>query len=734
MTKDSMRESRNGSDQEDGRSFSRRRALRLLTAGGVVGSGLIGGRRSIDPAGTATATSNSYETTAGETEPQYDKLPAEDVYVETEYENADGETETPTIFGEVIRPDVPDSKEVPVILTYSAYNYIGDTGGSIADDGVADYYVPRGYARAVFDVVGSRNSGGCFDNGGVRERKTGAQVVDALGEMEWSNGKVGMVGISWEGTTPIAAAIEDPDHLETIVPQAALSRWYNYFYDGGIRYFLDGSNYFSLFQIFGPALYDTALGMPPANNVEDTGRFVAAMEDRYRPCDTVQRQWESYQPDPVYNDYWERRDYEMRADNVSASVFLEVGWRDGNVIPWNSTRFFQALPDDHPKKLAAGMWGHGSSQLEDADDVRHAWFDYWLYDIDTGVMDLPRVDSGLNTDRRTQQEHWPPAKTETVDIYLTRELGTVDDPPANELALREPDEPVYVESDPPLSEPEMFSDAPNRENHLHFRSAPLGDPVRVSGRPLLDIHAMSVTDSTHYTPVLYDQGPDGDVDIITRGFLNARNRNSLYESEPVPTDEPYRVPVEMWDSDWVLEERHRLGVVVASSNAEWAVSDHDEPNRNRILLHEESGDSGTVLKLPVSEGRRGSHTLPNGLGVTANREMDSSVYTGGQTARVDIELADASRPVALRDQIPAGWDIRGGDVAETETPDGTGTTYVYLEGPKTRSSTFTYFAEAPEGATDTDTYEFGPLQARHDGPWIAVDGTARTVTIVGAGT
>jgi len=292
-------------------------------------------------------------------------------------------------------------------------------------------------------------------------------------------------------------------------------------------------------------------------------------------------------------------------------VFLEVGWRDGNVIPWNSTRFFQALPDDHPKKMAAGMWGHGSSEFEDADDVRHAWFDYWLYDIDTGVMDLPRVDSGLNTGRRTQQDDWPPAKTGTVDVYLTRELGTLESPPGNELSLREPDRPVYVDGEPPLSEPEMFSDAPNRGDHLQFRSGPLEEPIRVSGRPLLDIHAVSVNDSTHYTPVLYDQGPDGDIDIITRGFRNALNRNSLYESEPVPTGDPYRVPVEMWDSDWVLKAGHRLGVVIASSNAEWAVSDHGEPNRNRILLYRESDESGTVLRLPVSEGRRGPRTLPD---------------------------------------------------------------------------------------------------------------------------
>jgi X-Pro dipeptidyl-peptidase len=587
-------------DGDDERSVSRRRALQVATAGGLLGGGLFG--PSAVPGAVGRAAADDHETTAGETEPAYDRLPPEEVYVETEYESADGATETPAIYGEVIRPDVPAGRDVPVILTYSPYNYIGDDGGSIADDRVADYYVPRGYARAVFDVVGTRNSGGCFDNGGVRERKTAAQVVEALGAMEWSNGKVGMVGISWNGTTPLAAALEDPDHLATIVPQAGLSRWYNYFYDGGIRYFLDGSNYFSLFQVAGPAAYDTGLAMPPPNNVDDPDRWAAAMEDRYRPCDTVKRQHESYQPNPVYNDYWRRRDYERRADEVTASVFLEVGWRDGNVVPWNSTRFFQALPDDHPKKLSAGMWGHGSSEFADADDVRHAWFDYWLYDIDTGVMDLPRVDSGLNTGRRTQQSDWPPRTTARHRLGLVRSrpaaAGALD-----ALALAEPGEPVYVESDPPLTEPEMFA-GENRGNHLTFRSAPLDRDVRISGRPRLDVHARSATDSTHYTPVMYDRGPDGAVDIITRGFLNARNRNGLDCSEPVPTDEPYHVPVDLWDVDWVVQSGHRLGVVVASENAEWAVNDHGNPNRNRILLSDDPCEPSSRLVVPVSEGGR----------------------------------------------------------------------------------------------------------------------------------
>ena len=83
----------------------------------------------------------------------------------------------------------------------------------------------------------------------------------------------------------------------------------------------------------------------------------------------------------------------------------------------------------------------------------------------------------------------------------------------------------------------------------------------------------------------------------------------------------------MRDSDWVLEGGHRLSVVVASSNAECAISGHGEPNRNRILLYEESGDSGTMLRLPVSEGCRGLRTLPDESRTAVGGDVDTSAHT-----------------------------------------------------------------------------------------------------------
>ena len=92
---------------------------------------IVGGLSLVNPvAGSGEnggSDSGGYATTTGKSEPRYAKGSAETLYVETEYENTEGNVERPTMYGEIIRP-VDDSGEAvmdtPVILTYSPYNDI----------------------------------------------------------------------------------------------------------------------------------------------------------------------------------------------------------------------------------------------------------------------------------------------------------------------------------------------------------------------------------------------------------------------------------------------------------------------------------------------------------------------------------------------------------------------------------------------------------------------------------
>ena len=535
------------------------------------------------------------ETTKGQSEPTYENSVTEQYYVETDHG---------TIYGEVIRPLTADGEDVkaPVILTYSPYNIIGspvNQAASIADDSTAAYYVPRGYARAVFDVVGTRESSGCYDYGGIAERETGAAVVDFLGAQPWANGKVGMIGGSYDGTTAIAAAVQAPKHLTTIIPQVAIDRWYDYAFGGGVRYFLNNEN--PTDEGFDtPLAFDFGFGFLPPADVTNPDQFAAAVQTRINPCERIQHTNRAYEFDPVYDEFWEERDYRRLAGNVKASVFVEAGWLDHNVKHWDSTRFFMALPENHPKKLVMGQWNHTSSQFADAQDVRHAWFDYWLLGLETGVMELPAVDTQLNTQEgsnREQEPTWPPPGTIDAQIDLLSE----GEPGVGELAVTTGNV-SWVDQRPPVTEEEMFS-GPESNRFIRLLSAPLEADVRISGSPLVDLLLTSSAEHTQFTPVLYEQTADGGVNVITRGFLNVRNRDGLDVSEPAPVDEPYRAPVQMWDTDYLVKEGSQLGLVIASDNADWALDDDDPTGTNTPVFADQQAAQASVLRLPVSRGQ-----------------------------------------------------------------------------------------------------------------------------------
>lgn len=523
------------------------------------------------------------QTTTGRSEPIYTEHVQEEFRVETRHG---------TLFGLVDRPVVPEGVKVPVILTYSPYNSLGcpSTVGCEVHD---SFYVPRGYARAVFDVVGTRESSGCYDYGGIRERESGFDLVEFLGTQPWSNGKVGMIGGSYDGTTQIAAAVEAPPHLTTIIPQVAIDRWYDYAYGQGVRYFLNSEK--PTDEGFDtPLAFDFGFGLLPPSDPSNPAAFSETLADRFTPCDQLLHTERGYDPDPVYDEFWVERDYRALAHKVKASVFLETGWLDHNVKHWDTTRFFQALPADHPKKMFIGQWTHTRTRFEDVADIRHAWFDHWLLGLDTGVMDLPAVDTQPGgTEERVQEPTWPPPDTRDVALTLAADEATA----AGSLGLTSADA-TYTDGNKALTEEAMFLGA-GGDSSLTFLSAPLDRAVRISGPPRLDLDATTSAASTHITPVLFEQDPEGGHAVITRGFLNSRNRDGLDTSTDLPPDAPWSPLVDMWDTDYVVPAGHRVGLLVSSSNAAWALPDTTQAT-NTVHLGDDVGAS--TLVLPVSAG------------------------------------------------------------------------------------------------------------------------------------
>lgn len=83
--------------------------------------------------------------------------------------------------------------------------------------------MPHGYAVALLPVRGAGDSGGCLGWFSPQQRADLDQAVTWLGRQAWSTGDVGMMGVSWAGSTPWMVASLGNPHLRTIVLMQGIS-------------------------------------------------------------------------------------------------------------------------------------------------------------------------------------------------------------------------------------------------------------------------------------------------------------------------------------------------------------------------------------------------------------------------------------------------------------------------------------------------------------------------------
>jgi putative CocE/NonD family hydrolase len=93
--------------------------------------------------------------------------------------------------------------------------------------------VERGYAVVVQDVRGRFTSDGEF-RPYENEGRDGYDTIEWAAQQPWSNGRVGTFGLSYPGAVQWLAAVENPPHLQAMVPAMTFSTPQNFFYSGGI--------------------------------------------------------------------------------------------------------------------------------------------------------------------------------------------------------------------------------------------------------------------------------------------------------------------------------------------------------------------------------------------------------------------------------------------------------------------------------------------------------------------
>jgi X-Pro dipeptidyl-peptidase len=508
------------------------------------------------------------------------------------------------IYLEVVHPTKGgDILKAPMILTYSPYSVLGRNGDSAE-------FVPRGYARAYADVVGTGNSGGCYDYGGLREKETGFDIVEWVAKQKWSTGKIAMYGGSYDGTTANATAVMRPPHLTTIVPEAAISRWYGYAFSGGIRYSYNnewiGHESATALDDEGfdtPLAFDFGLAIPPPLDPQDP-KWAERVQSAITPCDEITHTEHGYDDTPDYDDFWLERDYVKDAGKVKIPVLVASNWGDWNVKQEESWNWYNALKNSSKRVLYMGSrWDdHGSPVHGDADKDKYfatvkKWFDHYLMGKNNGIQNMPAVVS--QTADQAGRGKWFEGAPKVRNVTLYAQLVPITDPTGYQWMLlpTKPRKcvPTFVEC--PDDRAAFPSTNINTESHaLHhgrsnhdwqwFEAPVFRKDVRIFGSPKVQVYSTIGREWITITPTIADVNPADHVFVgtthaansnpnsivgVTRGWLDSRYRNGLDKQVMVTPGKPFESTVTMKPLDYTFTMGHYIGLNLQTEINEWSI-------------------------------------------------------------------------------------------------------------------------------------------------------------------
>lgn len=490
-------------------------------------------------------------------------------------------------------------------------------------------WVPRGFAVVHSEAPGTGLSLGCPTIGDEPERTAMRFVIDWLNgrakgfssptgteevKASWSTGKVGMIGTSYEGTLPLAAATTGVDGLEVVVPIAPNTSYYHYYRSNGL--------------VRSPGGY---LG----EDVDVLYDFVASGETGGRAnCDAI---WKNGvfagrtgqdRQSGDYNDFWAVRDLLPHVNNIRAAVLLVHGLNDYNVMPDHSTRIYDAMKAQGKNvALFLHQGGHGGSPPL---DMLNRWFTRYLHGVDNGVEKDPPVwivhdqnaQAPVNTTATvaaaaqgggrgrggvpaTAFASYPVPGTVLVPLYPSSGGNGVA---ALTTSASRGTEKLIDDVSISGSANASAAQSPNR---LLYATPALTDTLHVSGYPRVTLRIAASKPAANLSVWLvmlpYDstrRGSESHAGIISRGWADIQNYKSLttggYYTSKTPGEALvpgrfYDVTFDMQPTDEFVPAGRQLALMIMSSDKQFTLA----PQPGTELTVDLAGSS---ISIPIVGG------------------------------------------------------------------------------------------------------------------------------------
>ncbi len=431
------------------------------------------------------------------------------------------------------------------------------------------------------------------------------EIINWIAAQPWSDGSVGMYGDSQQAMVQFAAASTGNPHLKAILPAASDIEVYQAVeYPGGVF-----NKAFEAIYAVVPLLDQLAT---PVDSDPDGILLSQALEERHNKLG-VQNGVEIGKQCPFLDSVTEDGiaahqimdlyPFIDRINKSNTAVYMTVGWYD----LFTADMFYWYNNLNVPKRLTVRPTDHSqvSANRSDLDYGAEAlrWFDYWLKDINNGIMDEPPIhyylQDGANKGTWQTSDQWPLSTQKLTAYYFgpgkSGSVASINDgslvtnPPSLSSAL----DTYTVDYTTTtglhsrwgaVEEEHVYPDMRAHDaKSLTYTTQPLATDITLTGHPIA--HLWLTADASDLDVFVYLEivDPDGKSTYLTEGNLRASHRRLSkspfnifglpYQShlqadqEPVPTGQPFELTFSLLPTSYQFHPGERVRITVSFADA-----------------------------------------------------------------------------------------------------------------------------------------------------------------------
>lgn len=365
---------------------------------------------------------------------------------------------------------------------------------------VNEFLLARGFASVFAGAIGTRHSDGLRITGAPEETEAAKEIIEWLHgdriaytdrtrqhetKASWCNGNIGMTGRSYLGTLQIAIATTGVKGLKTVVSEAAISSWYDYYREHGLVIApgeCQGEDLDKLAETCQSNLWDAGAAIKIRPEYEKMQQSLLKKEDRA----TGQ-----------YSDFWEARNYRHHTDGIKCSWLSVHGLNDWNVKPKNVYKVWQKvkqLPVDHHLFLHQGPHYNINNLVSiDFTDLLNMWFCHELLGVNNHIREIMPtvlVQDNLQADTWHEEPDWADNLGQKTELHPASD-GSLSEKAASGIKdFHDEGGTAFKEaklSDSAWEYKFICGDKPWSKPSLRFVSEKLTQPVTIVGRPEIKI-------------------------------------------------------------------------------------------------------------------------------------------------------------------------------------------------------------------------------------------------------